>query len=45
MSGKEYLQQMEENKVNFILFCKEIVVLTTIRMNTINDFAKNFKGF
>ena len=45
MSETEYLQQMEENNVNFILVSKESVVLTTITTNTIDDFPKNFKGF
>ena len=45
MSGKEYLQQMEEDKANFVLVCKESVVFTTITTNTIDDFPKNFKGF
>ena len=34
MSGKEFLQQMEDNEVNFALVCKPRVVFTT---NKISD--------
>ena len=33
MSGKEFLQQMEDNEVNFSLVCKPRVVFTTTKLS------------
>ena len=46
LSGKEYLQQIEENEVNFALICKPKVIITSTKISDlpieIQDMLENY---